>query len=97
MEYLFRVKDTVEKFLRKFPILRDDDNRLIANVWHQQLKKMGLTEADCLNAVAKGLLVTPESIVRSRRKLQESNPKYRGTKWEDRKKRGNKIKKEIKF
>lgn len=95
MEHLFKVKDTVEKFISRFPELRDDDDRLIANVWNRQLKSLGYTEADCLRAVAKGLLVTPESIVRSRRKLQEKHPELRGLKWEQRQKRGNKIKKEI--
>lgn len=95
MEYIFSVKDQVKQLLHYYPELRDDDDRLIANIWHRQLKKMKMQSSQCLTAVAKGLLTTPESIVRCRRKLQEELPELRGRKWEERQQRGNKIRKEI--
>lgn len=96
MKTLFKTKDRVEYFLKTYPKLRDDDNRLISNIWADELIHKGLSYDDCLYAISKGVLSSPESIRRSRQKLQEHNEGYRGLSWNSRQKRGNKIKKEIK-
>lgn len=96
MEHIFRAADRVEHYLKHYPPLRDDDNRLVANIWADELKHKGMSQRDCLYAVSKGVLTASDSITRSRRKLQEHNPKYRGNKWESRQRRGNHIRKTIK-
>ena len=34
-----KTKDKVEYWQKKYPHLRDDDNRLCANIWDQEIKK----------------------------------------------------------
>ena len=71
------VRDRVEKLLRQYPHLRDDDYKLIANIWHQQSKGI-FTKQGFLKAFSEGKMSHPESIRRSRAKIQEKNPELRG-------------------
>lgn len=80
---LIKVRDRVEKLLRENPHLRDDDFKLIANVWHAESKGVE-TKADFLWAFSRGKFSHPESIRRSRAKLQELNPELRGTSYRGR-------------
>ena len=60
--------------------LRDDDALLIADIWRDQLDELGAkTCYDVLNAIAGKLLHSPESIRRSRAKIQKDYPNLRGT------------------
>lgn len=60
--------------------VRDDDSLLIAQIWRDQLEELGAkTSYDVLNAIAGKLLHSPESIRRSRQKVQQDNPNLRGT------------------
>ena len=60
--------------------VRDDDSLLIAQIWRDQLEELGAkTSYDVLNAIAGKLLYSPESIRRSRQKVQQDNPNLRGT------------------
>jgi hypothetical protein len=78
----------VTDLLDKFPDLRDDDQRLVANVWRYQLDKEELEQLhpmrDFLKLYADGSLVTADKITRVRRKLQETFPQFRGKLWEQR-------------
>ena len=70
-----RNKKIVESLLRAIPHLRDDDNKLLASVWYEQIKKSGY---EILKMVADKQLANSESIRRIRQKLQEINPELRG-------------------
>lgn len=83
---MFNVKitDRVKYLLQVHPDLRDDDNRLIANVWKYDCDYKNMTGTDFLKAVATGSLTTTESIRRTRQKLQEEYPHLRGKRWKHR-------------
>ncbi len=82
---ILSAKDTVETLLIKHPHLRDDDNKLIANIWYHESKNMGITELYVfLNAMAQSKFYSPESIRRIRAKLQEERPELRGELYEKR-------------
>ena len=79
---------------------RDNDNKLIAIVWHKLLEESGIDSKDItgwslLTHLSKGDLPTPESITRSRRKLQEEIPALRGKAWEKRHKKQDTVKQEL--
>ena len=96
---IFILVDEIETFLINHKALRDSDERLMANIWG---KYIGMDSVKFLNAndilkmLSKGELPSYESISRCRRKLQQSIPKLRGDKWEDRQAMQKKGKKEIK-
>tara|TARA_Y100000310_G_scaffold74390_1_gene70635 strand:+ start:430 stop:726 length:297 start_codon:yes stop_codon:yes gene_type:complete len=96
MKKLFSVVDDVKLFLTKYPSLRDDDEKLMANIWNSHIGNLEDVDAkEILHMLAKHELPSYESISRSRRKIQELNPNLRGDKWIERQKRAKKIKKEI--
>ena len=39
-----KTKDKVRYWLEKYPYLRDNDNRLFANIWDSELEKMEYQE-----------------------------------------------------
>ena len=96
MKKLFSVIEDVEKFLTKYPPLRDDDERLMANIWMSHIGNLeSQNGADILRMLAKHKLPSYESVSRCRRKIQEIKPKLRGEKWAKRQTRAKKIRKEI--
>lgn len=95
-----QVKDRVKALLEKHPHLRDSDNKLIANIWNQDLLNMKIdpfqmVAMSFLNLYSKQLLTNAETIRRVRQKIQEENPDLRGTVNEARQKEGEAVKKEI--
>ena len=82
-----KTKDKVKYWLTKHPDLRDDDNRLCANIWSRELSDQlgaGVNLATAINFLemyAKGKLTSAPSIKRARAKLQEECPEYRGKKY----------------
>lgn len=90
-------KERVKNLLIKYPVLRDNDNRLIANIWAEDFKAMGITGnrvEDFLSIVAQGLLTNTESIRRCRAKIQEEYRELSGNK-NYRKKREPEIQSEL--
>lgn len=80
-------KEIVTHFLTIRPELRDDDNRLMANIWASELKDTGIHDMgawDFLTIFSKGLLTSPESIRRARQKVQEESPHLRGKSYKER-------------
>ena len=82
-------------------VFRNNDNKLIANIWHKLLEKSGINTKNItgwtlLTHLSKGDLPTPESITRCRRKLQEEIPALRGTAWDKRHKKQKEVKEELK-
>ena len=75
------IKQRVENLLSELPHLRDDDNKLIANMWFHQIgsKQIGEMSAfEFLKTFAYNQLTSPETIRRIRQKLQEQKPELRG-------------------
>ena len=92
------MKNEVKKLLTRYPSLRDNDERLMANIWYKFIGDDTLTYSsgfNVLSMLSKGKLPSYESVSRSRRKIQETNPKLRGEKWIKRQERAKNIKKEI--
>ena len=81
----------IKVFLTTLPHLRDDDMKLLASVWWQEMRMLGLdmdshSAHDTLKLIADGKLSNPSSIRRCRAKLQEVHPELRGKRYLDRKK-----------
>jgi hypothetical protein len=79
MKSLFSVKNEVEKLLKENPTLRDDDRKLILQVWtiqHPDLLRM--QGMNLIELFLNGQLATPETIRRTRQKLQQHNTSLRG-------------------
>ena len=96
MKKLFSVIDEVEKFLTRYPLLRDNDERLMANIWSSHIGNLeDIDGKEILHMLASHKLPSYESISRCRRKIQEKKPHLRGEKWNERHKRAKEIRKEI--
>ena len=85
-----KTKDKLKLFLKMYPRLKDNDNRLCSNIWATEIGEVeGINKeskvADFLIAYAEGKLTSAPSIKRARAKLQEEEPKYRGEKYNLRK------------
>tara|TARA_R100001530_G_scaffold98729_2_gene68594 strand:- start:633 stop:941 length:309 start_codon:yes stop_codon:yes gene_type:complete len=80
-----KTKDKVKYWLEKHSHLRDDDNRLCANIWAQEIENLVFVDQTnirgFLKLYAAGKLTSAPSIKRARAKLQEEDPKYRGKKY----------------
>lgn len=78
-----KIKDRVQRLLIAKEHLKDDDNKLIANIWFEDFIHKGL-DAQFVSArvmmkmIADGELTSTESIRRIRAKLQKDNPNLRG-------------------
>jgi len=74
-------KEVIIDLLTHKDHLRDNDQALIANIWWRELTTMGKDKANAfevLKIFSQGKLSNPESIRRSRQKIQEENPELRG-------------------
>ena len=72
------LKDQIYDLLTGHTHLRDDDYKLIANIWHAEIAKQNLSHSEVLKHYANHKLTPAESITRCRRKLQEVFPHLRG-------------------
>ena len=73
-----KTKDKVKFWLKKDESLKDDDERLCANIWAKEIKDLNYQNKDFLELYSRKQLTFAPSIKRARAKLQEENPKYRG-------------------
>ena len=81
-----KVADIIKYWISLDKSLADNDARLIANVLYGQLGTLGydvpnMTAIDLLRIISSSKLYSPETIRRSRQKLQEQYPDYRGNKY----------------
>lgn len=97
-----KLRQRIEQVLIEFPHCRDDDHKLIANIWQKEiLERHGkegynkLTGHEVLAQFAKHQLSSPESIRRMRQKIQELQPVLRGNTYRERQKHQSKVKREI--
>ena len=96
MKKLFSMSGEVTKLLTKYPSLRDNDDKLTANIWCNRIDDLdNETATNVLIMLADRKLPSYESVSRCRRKIQETNPHLRGKKWIQRQSRARKIRKEI--
>ena len=89
------VKQRVTILLQGHPRLRDSDNKLIANYWHNELGSHDIGVNEFLRRFSLGKFTSPESIRRCRQKIQEQNPELRGSSYGRRKTDAEIIKNEI--
>ena len=69
---IFILIDEVEAFIKNHKVLRDSDDKLMANIWAKYIGNIEFLNAkDILTMLGKGNLPSYESISRCRRKLQE--------------------------
>ena len=74
-------KEVIIDLLTNKEHLRDNDQALIANIWWRELVTQGKdksTAFEFLKVFSEGKLSNPESIRRSRQKIQEEQPALRG-------------------
>ena len=80
-----KIKDKVKYWLEKYSYLRDDDNRLCANIWNDEVLRFTYQDSpsyrDFLRLYSAGKLTPATSIRRARAKIQEENPSLRGEKY----------------
>jgi hypothetical protein len=100
VEELKNLKDHVYRELMNCESSRDDDNKLIANLWFKMCKKRGsdlfeLPSINLLQMLINKHLPSGDSITRCRRKLNEQYPDTRGKSYKGRKKEQEEVRKEI--
>jgi hypothetical protein len=83
---LNKIKDMrvrVESLLKRFPVYRDCDNKLVAHIWMEQVG--GIEQMKAINlhdwmklCIENPNIAKPENICRARRKIQKFDPSLRG-------------------
>lgn len=71
------ITDRVERYLKRYQQCRDSDSYLLACIWRDELDGTDSVHS-FLGRLSRGEVTSPESIRRSRQKLQEENPELRG-------------------
>jgi len=92
-------KEKVKYILENNKKTRDNDNYLVALFWYYENPKImdnTITIHEFLRSFKNNMLVSPDIITRSRRKLQELNPLLRGENYNKRHKSAEYIKNNIK-
>lgn len=94
------IKDRVTYLLETKPHLRDDDGKLIASMWWQDLRKRGINAHDIsafhlMEMFIANQITHPESIRRERANLQKNNAELRGENYELRKGNQGDIRKDL--
>lgn len=96
---LKNAKDIITSWLTNYPELRDNDAKLIANIWAKTIGKErfeNMSARDLLQMYVDGDLPQVETIRRTRAKVQEHNPFLRGKSYKGRQDQGEVITKGIK-
>jgi len=91
-------KELITDWLESCPALRDNDNFLISDVWKHEIGDIvyDIPGSEVLYMIASGKLASPESIRRTRQKIQQENPSLRGDKYNLRHKGQTEVKQELK-
>jgi len=100
MVNLKQIGPRVKRVLQDNPTTRDNDNKLTAIIWHQELKEKGhdpnlLSAQGFVKMYYEGKLTNSESITRARRKLQELHRELRGKNYQARQANQEKVKKDL--
>ena len=92
-----RLIDTVTRLLTVESDLRDNDRRLICNIWWKSVSNPELLMfEDFIKLYIKGDVPESDSITRCRRKVQEENKELRRKSWDLRHGLEDAVKEEIK-
>ena len=80
---IVKLVDRVTRLLTAKSDLRDNDRRLICNIWWKSVSNPELLMfEDFINLYIKGEIPESDSITRCRRKVQEENKSLRGKSWD---------------
>lgn len=84
---MIKVQDFVKKSLETYPKLRDNDVRLVATYYYNNIPNINeMSAIEFLEVMVNGNLPSPDTITRARRKIQEKHPELRGVKYEEKQK-----------
>jgi hypothetical protein len=87
LKQLIKVQDSVKFLLEAYPKLRDNDVRLVASYYYNNIANINQMSAiELLEVMVNGNLPSPDTITRARRKIQEKHPELRGVKYEEKQK-----------
>ena len=97
---ILKNKDIVLNLLQNQINLRDNDFKLLANVWHRHITNLGISPKnysahDLLLMLAEGKLPNSESVRRIRQKLQEEFKDLRGVNYAKRHNQKEKVKEQL--
>jgi hypothetical protein len=79
-------EERIIDLLTETPQLRDDDNKLIASFWSNEMNSDIRSANDFLMAFYSGHFTSAETIRRTRQRVQQTDPYLRGSKYKDRQK-----------
>ena len=97
---ILKNKDIVLNLLQNHIHLRDNDFKLLANVWHKHFTNLGIdpgmhSASFLLAMLAEGKLPNSESVRRIRQKLQEEFKDLRGVNYAKRHNQKKKVKEQL--
>ena len=100
MRFTKKVTSVIKSLLKIDASLSDNDSRLMVAVHSDMLSEKGLSvnmlDANAyLGLVVSGALPSYDTITRTRRKIEEKYPEYRGLNWTERQIHSYKVRKEI--
>jgi len=96
LKQILKVQEQVKILLETYPKLRDNDVRLVASYYYNNISNINQMSAiDFLQIMVNGNLPSPDTITRARRKIQEKHPELRGVNYVERQKLEKQVRQEI--
>ena len=92
MKKLVSLENRVEKLLKKYKFLRNNNNALCVKVWEQQFDERKDITSNFFAMYESGKYVSADNITRIARLVKQYNPELRGTNYDDNKKKAQLIK-----
>jgi len=92
MKKLVSLEKRVEKLLKKYKTLRNDNKALCVKIWQDQFKERKDITSNFFAMYESGKYTTADNITRIARLVKERNPELRGTNHEENKKKEQLIK-----
>ena len=92
MKKLVSLENRVEKLLKKYKFLRNNNNALCVKVWEQQFDERKDITSNFFAMYESGKYVSADNITRIARLVKQYNPELRGTNDKDTKKKAQLIK-----
>ena len=92
MKKLVSLENRVEKLLKKYKFLRNNNNALCVKVWEQQFDERKDITSNFFAMYESGKYVSADNITRIARLVKQYNPELRGTNDKDNKKKAQLIK-----
>ena len=96
LKQILKVQEQVQILLETYPKLRDNDVRLVASYYYNNISNINQISAiDFLQIMVNGNLPSPDTITRARRKIQEKHPELRGLNYVERQKLEKQVRENI--